>query len=183
MSQTTPCSLYQRKYIYHNKKMPSCILFCFVQTCSCFSRSFKGNIYLELSRFAQDDRNLVEHQLWTHSSLTQYHSSLLLRVSKLRNSFFQVTWSHRNSCAKNDYLVNIGVAIHQYSLQLSCVLWRFMMFECHFDNRPSSKIMFAEPYKEALLELSMLCVGGETPSSHFPHHAILLIVWVPYSFK
>lgn len=104
------------------QKMPSCILFCFVQTCSCFSRSFKGNIYLELSRFAQDDRNLVEHQLWTHSSLTQYHSSLLLRVSKLRNSFFQVTWSHRNSCAKNDYLVNIGVAIHQYSLQLSCVL-------------------------------------------------------------
>ena len=41
-----------------------------------------------------------------------------------------------------------------------------MTFECHFDEGSSSKIVFPGPYKEPFLELSLLHVGGNTPSFH-----------------
>ena len=118
-----------------------------------------------------------EHQLWTHSRLTRYHSSLLLQVSKLRNSFSKVLLGVTAIHAVGTTISSMFVYLY------TSIVYSFdacfddsSMFECHFDDSPSSKIVFSEPYKVAFLELSTLRVGGETPLSHFSHYAILLIV-------
>ena len=57
-----------------------------------FFKAFQVNIYSELPRFGRDDRRRTRSNtsfgfLATRSRSTWYHSLVLLRVSKLRNSF------------------------------------------------------------------------------------------------